>query len=74
MPDGRPDYNDAWRWSLNGIREKTRLTSQSTASSFEEATTVFGDPLGRIVRIRDTLMMKKGSSSSGFQVDSACWP
>jgi hypothetical protein len=42
-------YNEGWPWSSSGIRERPREISPSTKVSFEEAATVFGDPLGRIV-------------------------
>jgi Ribonuclease toxin, BrnT, of type II toxin-antitoxin system len=35
--------------------------------SFEEAATVFGDPLGGSRAIRDTLCVKNGSSCWGFR-------
>jgi Ribonuclease toxin, BrnT, of type II toxin-antitoxin system len=41
--------------------------------SFEEAASVFGDPLGRIVSDPRHSQDESGSSYSAFQISSACW-
>ena|SRR5260370_13761588 len=42
-------YNEGWRWSSSGIPRKAAANLAKHRVSFEEAATVFGDPLGRIV-------------------------
>jgi len=42
-------YNQGWRWSSIGTPQKAAANLAKHKVSFEEAATVFGDPLGRIV-------------------------
>jgi len=42
-------HNEVWNWSLNGTQRKAASNLAKHEISFEEAATVFGDPLGRIV-------------------------